>query len=292
MTTKDKTSITVQATIKAPVAKVWKLWTDPVHIIHWNTASDDWHTTTAENDLHVGGKFSSRMEARDGSVGFDFWGEYTKVEPYKILESVLGDGRSLQVTFTENGYETTITEVFEAEQENSVELQQSGWQAILNNFKKYVKSKSGMETLHFEITIHANAEKVYKCMLDKEGYQEWTAAFNPTSCFNGSWEKGSKNLFLGTDANGNTGGMVSRIKENIPNKFVSIQHLGIIKGDTEITSGPEVEGWAGALENYTFTEKSGYTLLCADLDANQEFMPYFNDTWPKAFNKMKEICER
>jgi uncharacterized protein YndB with AHSA1/START domain len=155
-----------------------------------------------------------------------------------------------------------------------------------------LKTTETMETMHFEISIRANAEKVYKCMLDAKTYNEWTAAFEPTSRYKGSWEKGSKIAFLGTDDKGETRGMTSRIMENIPNKFVSIEHLGMIQGDEEITSGPEVEGWIGAKENYTFSENNGITLLGVDLDVNQEFMSYFTDTWPKALDKLKEICER
>jgi uncharacterized protein YndB with AHSA1/START domain len=133
-------AITVSAIIDAPVKKVWKYWADPKHIIHWNNASPDWHTPRAENDLRVGGRFLSRMEARDGSIGFDFSGKYTKIEQQKLIELTLGDDRKVQVRFDANGNKTTVTEVFEAEHENPVELQQAGWQAILDNFKKYVEA--------------------------------------------------------------------------------------------------------------------------------------------------------
>ena len=142
MATIEKTKITVTATINAPVEKVWSLWTDPRHIVHWNNAQDDWHTTNAENDLRVGGKFLSRMEARDGSTGFDFEGEYTRVILLKQIVYTLGDGRIVQVSFTENGKETLVAETFEAEQTYTPELQKQGWQAILNNFKKYVENKT------------------------------------------------------------------------------------------------------------------------------------------------------
>jgi uncharacterized protein YndB with AHSA1/START domain len=133
------TKITVTALINAPIDKVWKLWTTPANIIQWNNASDDWHTTKAENDLREGGKFSSRMEAKDGSFGFDFEGIYDKVENNKLIEYTLADGRKISITFTETGKQTEVSEIFEAETVNSVELQQSGWQAILDNFKKYAE---------------------------------------------------------------------------------------------------------------------------------------------------------
>jgi len=286
-----KTIITVQALVLAPVNKVWECWTNPIHITHWNNASDDWHTPKSENDLRVGGKFLSRMEARDGSMGFDFEGEYLQIEPYKFIEYILGDGRKVQIGFVSDQNETNVTESFEAEDMNSTELQQAGWQAILDNFKKYAENLIRPQTLHFEICIAAMVEKVYNSMLDEEHYKEWTAVFNPTSSYRGSWKKGSKILFLGTDHNGNEGGMVSRISENIPNKFVSIEHLGMVQGGKEITTGPEVEGWAGAMENYTFTWHDGTTLLSIDMDAKEEFLPYFTETWPKALSVLKTICE-
>jgi uncharacterized protein YndB with AHSA1/START domain len=139
MPSSPKTVITVKANINAPVQKVWKLWTDPAHIINWNNASADWHTPRAENDLRVGGKFLSRMEARDGSIGFDFIGEYINVEPHTRIEYILEDGRKVQISFIENGIYTDVTESFEAEDINSIELQQAGWQSILKNFTQYAE---------------------------------------------------------------------------------------------------------------------------------------------------------
>ncbi len=135
----DKSSITVSVIVHAPVEKVWASWTDPQHITQWNHASDDWHTPKAENDLRAGGTFSYRMEARDGSFGFDFGGEYTQVRTYEKIAFSLGDGRKVEVLFSASVSETIITETFEAESLNSYEKQKAGWQAILNNFKKYTE---------------------------------------------------------------------------------------------------------------------------------------------------------
>lgn len=136
----NATKITIESTVHAPVDKVWKLWTLPEHITKWNAASDDWHSPFAENDLRVGGKFASRMEAKDGSFGFDFGGIYDQVVTNELIEYTLGDGRKVEVHFTANGNETKVVETFEAESTNPVEMQQGGWQAILNNFKKYVEA--------------------------------------------------------------------------------------------------------------------------------------------------------
>jgi uncharacterized protein YndB with AHSA1/START domain len=137
-----KNTIKIETTINAPVEKVWKLWNDPHHIKQWNAASDDWHTTHSEVDLKVGGKFSSTMAAKDGSMSFDFNGEYTTVSEPKLIEQLLGDGRKVRVEFIAQNGQTKVVEAFEAERTNSLEMQRGGWQAILDNFKKHVESNS------------------------------------------------------------------------------------------------------------------------------------------------------
>lgn len=131
--------VTIEATIYANIEKVWKFWTEPEYIVQWNYASDDWHTTKAENDLRVGGKFLSRMEAKDGSFGFDFGGIYTDIKPHELIAYTLGDNRKVEVIFSKKGNDTVITSHFEPETQNPVEMQKGGWQAILNNFKKHVE---------------------------------------------------------------------------------------------------------------------------------------------------------
>jgi uncharacterized protein YndB with AHSA1/START domain len=135
-----KTLITVEATINAPVEKVWKYWAGPEHITKWCNASDDWHAPKAENDLRVGGKFSTRMEAKDGSFGFDFGGVYDDVKTNELIAYTMGDGRTVKVIFKGEGNTTKVVETFEAETQNPVEMQQGGWQAILDNFKKYTEA--------------------------------------------------------------------------------------------------------------------------------------------------------
>ena len=151
-----------------------------------------------------------------------------------------------------------------------------------------------MIKLNYNITINASSAKVYDAMLgvtNKSTYEQWTSLFNPTSSFEGTWEKGSKILFVGLDGNGEKGGIVSSIDENIPNQFVSIRHYGLVKGNIEITEGPDVEKWANGHENYTFEEKNGSTILNVDLDTTEDFTAYMNEKYPKALEKLKEICE-
>ena len=140
METATKTKITIASAINAPVEKVWQLWSAPEHITKWCSASDDWHTPRAENDLRVGGTFSSRMEAKDGSFGFDFGGVYDNVKTNELIEYTLGDSRKVSIHFTPEGNGTKMTQTFEAENENPVEMQRAGWQAILDNFKKYTEA--------------------------------------------------------------------------------------------------------------------------------------------------------
>ena len=137
METGEKVTITVETTVHAPVNKVWEYWTEPQHITKWSFASDDWHAPNAENDLRVGGKFLTRMEAKDGSFGFDFGGVYDEVRINELISYTLGDGRKVTVTFISQENDTKVIEAFEAEVTHSIEQQQAGWQAFLDNFKKY-----------------------------------------------------------------------------------------------------------------------------------------------------------
>lgn len=138
-----KTVIKIGTDINASQEKVWNFWTNPEHIVRWNSASADWHTTRAENDLRPGGRFLSRMESKDGKMGFDFSGKYDRVDLYKLIEYTLDDNRKVVIEFDSDKLKTTIKESFEAENVNSHEMQKFGWQSILDNFKNYAESASG-----------------------------------------------------------------------------------------------------------------------------------------------------
>lgn len=136
----DKTKITIEAQIAAPVQKVWAYYNKPQHITQWNFAHESWQCPSAENDLRPGGKLKSRMEARDGSFGFDFEATYDEVTDHKRIVYTIADGRKVETDFADVGGKTRIVTVFEAESENPVEMQKGGWQAILDNFKKYAEA--------------------------------------------------------------------------------------------------------------------------------------------------------
>lgn len=133
--------IVIEATIKASLSRVWNVWNNPDDIKQWNAASDDWHTTRSVVDLREGGKFLSRMEAKDGSVGFDFEGTYTRIVPHRTIEYRMSDGREVEVQFVERGDRIHVQTTFDAEISNPAEIQRAGWQAILNNFRQYIENK-------------------------------------------------------------------------------------------------------------------------------------------------------
>lgn len=150
-----------------------------------------------------------------------------------------------------------------------------------------------MNKLNFSIVINSPKEKVWNTMLEDATYRQWTRAFNEGSYYKGDWSKGSKMLFLGPDPNtGKKGGMVSRIKENRLHEYISIEHLGIVHDGIEDTTSDAVKPWAGSLENYTFKEADGKTELLVDIDINDEYKEIFNDMWPRALQKLKELAEK
>ena len=145
-----------------------------------------------------------------------------------------------------------------------------------------------MKKLHFTISIRAPKERVWKKMLEQDTYRQWTEAFGPGCYYEGSWDKGSKIKFLSPPGEG----MTAVIAENREFEFLSIRHLGFVKDGVEDTESPEAKAWAPAYEDYTFTEKGGVTDVRVDLDSNEEFEKMFEDLWPKALSRLKEICER
>jgi len=190
-TTKEQQVVTVQTKIDAPLEVVWKLWTSPEDIVKWNNASDDWHTPWAKNDLRSGGKFIYRMEAVDGSQGFDFAGVYDNVVPMQEIRYTIGDGRKVTVLFSKLNAKSRIIETFETEKVNPVEKQEEGWQSILNNFKRYAEVKAAFskpprvthtitpclwfdhkaeEAVNFYISVFRNSKILRKTYYTQEGY--------------------------------------------------------------------------------------------------------------------------
>lgn len=150
-----------------------------------------------------------------------------------------------------------------------------------------------MQKIHFSILIHAPREKVWDTMLSESTYPKWASAFNPGSYFKGSWEEGSKMLFLGPNPDGNgEGGMVSRIKENRHLEFISIEHLGMINNGVEDMTSEEVKKWTPSFENYTFKDTEGGTEVSVEMDVAEEYKTMFEEMWPKALQSLKELAEK
>lgn len=148
-----------------------------------------------------------------------------------------------------------------------------------------------MDRLKFSIVINAPKEKVWDTMLDDDTYRQWTETFGPGSHYTGNWSKGSRMLFIAPSEKGDMG-MVSRIKDNRPYEYLSIEHIGIVQDGKEDTTSEAVKNWAGALENYTFKESGAKTEVLIDLDTNEEYKDMFQDIWPKALQKLKELAEK
>lgn len=283
--------ISIKTQVNAHVSKVWEFWTTPSHICRWNFASPEWGCPRCTNDLVIGGKLDARMEAKDGSFGFGFWSTYNAIVPEKRLDLTMGDGRKWLVEFESNEAGTTVIEHFEPESENPREIQEGGWQAILNNFKAYVESKP-FEKLTYKVQIEKPKEDVFHTMLAPSTYNEWTSVFTATSHYEGEWKEGAKMRFLSKDADGNLQGMVSRISKVEPNEVVVIEHLGDIVNNEEITTGDLIDTWSGALEKYFYAENGNGTTLTVEVDSIPDYFSFFEEQYPKALLKLKEVCER
>ncbi|MGB6083680.1 SRPBCC family protein [Moheibacter sp.] len=148
-----------------------------------------------------------------------------------------------------------------------------------------------MKKLTYRMEIKAPKERVFEKMIGRDTYKQWTAEFNPTSDFEGGWNKGDKIRFVGVTEEGKKQGMLARIEENIPNEFISIHHYGIVDGENEVTEGPMVESWTPSYENYSLSQENEITNLMVEVDVSDEYIEYFDETWPKALLKLKEISE-
>jgi hypothetical protein len=148
-----------------------------------------------------------------------------------------------------------------------------------------------MEKMQFTALIGAEASKVYDTMLAQDTYRQWTSVFNPSSEYEGTWNKGAKIRFVGTNKEGKKEGMVGLVHENIPNQFVSVEYTGLVDGENEVTEGPLVGDWVGSFENYTFKQENGATTLTVDVDVHDTMIDYFKETYPNALTKLKELCE-
>lgn len=287
MTTTEKQTITIQASINAPVEKVWQLWTEPRHITQWSSPSPEWHTPRAESDFRKGGKFVSRMEAVDGSMGFDFGGEFDEIKTHELIGYTIGDGRKVVTTFESNGDTTEVTQTFEPESENSLEMQRGGWQAILDSFKRYAEYANIYVPQYFSRVINAPKKKVWDIMLNEETYKVWSGAAWPESFYEGVWKEGELLGFFNPERSGTK----VKLLKHRPYEFTLAEHVAVYDKGVEDTQSAVAKSWVGSRETYTFTEKDGKTTLDVVLYMTPEWQKIFATDWPKAIDKLKELCE-
>lgn len=285
MTTATKSTITVSTRVDAPVEKVWELFTTPKHITQWYNASPDWFAPRASNDLRIGGKFLTRMEAVDGSFGFDMEGTYLDVIPHEKFVYEMGDGRKVTTTFKPEGDKTVVTQEFDPEQSNPLEMQEQGWKAILDNFNRFVEYTKKYPPLSFSIDINAPRTNVWNMMTDEKTYSKWVDAAWPNSFYEGSWKEGEHLLFLGKDNSGTKAKLVFFR----PYEISLAEHVAMIDKGKEIVS--DELGWVGSKELYLFTEERGKTTLEVVMYITPNWHEMFSHDWPKALAKLKELCE-
>jgi uncharacterized protein YndB with AHSA1/START domain len=283
--------ISVSVRLQLPPQMVWKLWNDPAQMVRWNAASDDWHTPVADNDLRVGGKLQTRMEARDGSFGFDFEAVYEVVDAPNRLVYRLGDGRGVELDLRAEGEETVLTQRFEPEKEFPVELQQQGWQAILDNFKRWAEAYRGVTAVHFAQEVRMAPSALAELMLQELPYRYWTAVFDPSSHYVGDWKEGSTVDFLCDLPDGRQRGTRALVANFRPGQYIRLVHQGLVEGDTFINSGAEAEAWLGLNEIYSFSPREYGCLLTVDVDVPEKYADYLTTQWPLALARIRELAE-
>lgn len=303
--TEHQDPIVISADVLASANDTWNFFTHAKHVIRWNHASDDWHSVSARNDVREGGKFLFRMEAKNGSFGFDFSGVYERIEKPARLQYRLDDGRMVDVRFEpatnpatnthETSEATNVTISFDPEASHSIAMQREGWQAILNNFKAYAQlhAEKRWEVFLFEITINAPPRTVYEAVTDKELFSCWTRVFHPSSLYEGSWDAGAKILFLGLDAQGCPEGLSAVVTDNIPHSLIALRYVGVVSAGAETTTSEDALAWRDARERYVFRSAQGgkATELLVDTDVLAGDCENFQAKWNEALAELKKICE-
>lgn len=294
------TKITISKIIKASVEQVYKSYLDPIDNQRWNTAGFGWSTGFVNIDPKVGGKWESEFKSPDGQNDFIFGGAFTEIiENQKIVYIMPNDqgdstkDRHAEVFFEEIEPETTkVTIIFDAETENSIERQESGWNSILDNFAKFVEIKSNPnnQTIDKFIQIQASPEKIWTTLIGPESYKVWASPFAAGNYFEGEMKYDSKIHFMSGEA-GNNSGLVSLIRVFIPNFQISFEHLGYIKDGVEDLNYPEFQTWKGLRETYTLNPKGDITELNIFQDLTKKEAAFFDTKWDQALSQIKKLSE-
>jgi uncharacterized protein YndB with AHSA1/START domain len=283
-------TISISQNIKASPSQVFESYLNPKDNQRWQNAGGGWSTGFVNIDAQNGGRFEAEFKAADGVNDFVFGGTFDQIIPNQKINYTMDDGRKSEVLFEEiSPNQTKVSINFEAENQNSAELQQQGWNQILVNFKTFVERKVNPKNaiLVKNIEIKTSKEKVWETLLDQQSYQKWTAIFCEGSYYEGEMKLNNKIWFLSPGKSG----LSSLVKVLIPGFQVSFEHLGAVKNGVEDFESPEFLGWKGARETYTLTEKNGITNLEIYQDLTKTELEMFDKMWDKSLQKIKELSE-
>jgi len=278
--------ITVSIEINERLDLVWEKFTRADHIVNWYFASPSWHAPSANVDFVDGGMFSIRMEAWDKSFGFDYKGKFQRITPMKSIQYILEDQREVLTSFTEYESAVKITQTFESEDANNLELQKQGWQATLESFKRYVET----DFLIFEshIDIHASQEVIWDSITQLEKYQIWTKAFSENAIFHGQWRQGETLDFITP----NRGGTRVLVDALIPNNSIHLVHTAVITPDNQSDStSPSAKPWVNTIENYELINKDNIVTFVAHIECHRSFYDFMKSSWDKALVDLKSYNE-
>lgn len=282
--------ITITTTIQAPIHTVFESYLSPADNLRWNTAGEGWTVSHTTINPVIGGTYSIGFKSPDGANDFDFGGVYTNIIPDQLITSILDDGRHVKVLFEEKDNEAIVTIEFDAEQENSLELQEQGWGKILTHFKQFIerKSKPTHRSILKTIDIHASVEKVWDVLLQDQSYRQWTKVFDEDSYYEGEMKYQGKIKFLSS----HNGGLASNVHVYIPYYQISFEHLGVIIDGVEDFDNPQFADWKGARETYTLTPQGSSTHLEIYVELTQEEYEYMSNLWDQALIKIKDLAEK
>jgi uncharacterized protein YndB with AHSA1/START domain len=282
--------INISQNIKASPNQVFESYLNSKDNQRWQNAGGGWSTGFVNIDAQNGGKFEAEFKAADGINDFVFGGTFDQIIPNKKINYTIEGGRKAEVLFEEiSPNETKVSINFEAETQNSIDLQRQGWNQILVNFKTFVERKVNPKNaiLLKNIEIKSSKEKVWKVLLDQQNYQKWTASFCEGSYYEGEMKLNNKIWFLAPDKSG----LSSLVKVLIPGFQVSFEHIGAVKNGIEDFDSPGFVGWKGARETYTLNEKDDFTNLEIYQDLTKTELEMFDQMWNKALQTIKELSE-
>ncbi len=278
--------IEIEVLIKNSLDKVWEYWTGQPFISQWYSASDDWWTPWVNQNFQVDQGFVYRMEARDGSMGFDFSGVFTEIVDHEKIVYVLEDGRKVLTTFEERDGRILLKQAFDAEDQNSAQMQKDGWQAILNHFKSFCEGDQ--IEMSFRTVLGTNPNRVWEYLTLPRLYEEWAIAFSEQPKFVGQWVEGGTIDFIDFQEGG-TRVQLDKVK---PFEKLYMTHIAMIDGQAGIVEDhPEAPTWVGTKENYDLELVGKETILTIHIMCHPKYVDYLRNSWEKAVKLMTHVIK-